>query len=1238
MADSFDPYYKWLGISPQEQPPNHYRLLSINLFENDLDVIDAAADRQMAHLRGYQTGQHSAASQKLLNECSAARIALLNPDKKVEYDRQLREKLASVANAMRGVPGAREGSGFRVQGSAAETPAAALPRAKPLPQTQPPAEAAPLIDVGGSPSTGRPAARRRKARPAWQLPVIGAAAVALLAIVGWIASRTAKSPHEDQPPKTADMREVLPGPERISAPREPPQRPQATAAMPAAPMPPVTADPPTVGQPLTLVADASHRPETPGVVADRIVVWNLQMKDQGTRELNVALLRDEREVWRRDAIEIAWSPETAESVAIEIPPLRFDRVRVEITKWEQVRGGLAEIEVFQGDRNLARGCPTTGARWTSEWGTVKLTDGNTTSSHDGYWLLHDTTSGWAEIDLSFAEPRPCSGVLADTVTIWNTHNSHYNDRGALELNLRLFHGSKEVWRKDGVVMPWAADTDSQLQVELPKQRFDRLRIEIPRWQGQGGGLAEVQVHHGAANLAAGCPTIASGCYGFAFVPDKIVDGITTSDKANVGCWLPPDNALGWVEIDLSCNCPEIGKQNRDLGAYRALAENDWERGLPWLARASEAELRTLALLDALELHDPVAMATVGDGWWDIAAVSSGTAKARLLTRAAYRYAKSLFSIAEADRPRLDERVKQCLPRPEGTWLYLLREAEVSRVFSYNNLREPVAVGGDLFQWGLWMHPYTNESARAAFTLNGKCHQFKGAAAINDSVPGRAATPLTFKVVGDGRMLWTSSPLQKQAAWEAFDVNIDGVNRLELIVECQGPNGNCAAVWLDPILDPTSSWPGIAVREPPVPGGTAAATGSPATTQPNVTLAPGVTNPAMPDAAPVAESAVKSRTETQRSELDKKTATVKVHAGAARSPAELEALTLEYWSLVSMAIDLEDYERANRFVLSMVQTARKARDQGLLLDVQSRAERLRELRSAFSAAKGAQATLHDDAANAKANGVWGRYLAWSKAEWAAGLPLLAKGGDDVAKLASRELEPSQTSAAQVALADDWWQVAQGEKGLVKNGIEEHACQWYELALAGLDAADQQKARVKLERAFGKAEIFTLTANVAGVELGGADANIQGDATVEFWVSTKARDVPLLTKRQILDDQSLTFYLSGDLADVITDAPFNRVDVWDARSKPVGDGRWHHVAAIKRGKALSLTVDGNLAGEGRTEESLRSKSQWILGAHRPWNNVLRDGRFCRLRISTIARYHPPFKPERAYGRDRYTAWTR
>ena len=44
----FDPYHTWLGISPRDQPPHHYRLLGIDLLEGELDVIENAADQRMA--------------------------------------------------------------------------------------------------------------------------------------------------------------------------------------------------------------------------------------------------------------------------------------------------------------------------------------------------------------------------------------------------------------------------------------------------------------------------------------------------------------------------------------------------------------------------------------------------------------------------------------------------------------------------------------------------------------------------------------------------------------------------------------------------------------------------------------------------------------------------------------------------------------------------------------------------------------------------------------------------------------------------------------------------------------------------------------------------------------------------------------------------------------------------------------------------------------------------------------
>jgi hypothetical protein len=93
MPMDFDAYHKWLGISPKDQPPNHYRLLALDLYESDQEVIDTAANRQMSYLQQRAAGQYAALSQKLLNEIAAARLCLLNPEQKAVYDAELKKRL-----------------------------------------------------------------------------------------------------------------------------------------------------------------------------------------------------------------------------------------------------------------------------------------------------------------------------------------------------------------------------------------------------------------------------------------------------------------------------------------------------------------------------------------------------------------------------------------------------------------------------------------------------------------------------------------------------------------------------------------------------------------------------------------------------------------------------------------------------------------------------------------------------------------------------------------------------------------------------------------------------------------------------------------------------------------------------------------------------------------------------------------------------------------------------------------
>lgn len=110
----FDAYHKWLGIPPEEQPPDHYRLLGIGRLESDPEVIAAAADRQMAYLRTFQSGPQAEACQRLLNEVARARVCLLDPARKAAYDARLRAATTGGASAqLRGMDEAAEGGAQR---------------------------------------------------------------------------------------------------------------------------------------------------------------------------------------------------------------------------------------------------------------------------------------------------------------------------------------------------------------------------------------------------------------------------------------------------------------------------------------------------------------------------------------------------------------------------------------------------------------------------------------------------------------------------------------------------------------------------------------------------------------------------------------------------------------------------------------------------------------------------------------------------------------------------------------------------------------------------------------------------------------------------------------------------------------------------------------------------------------------------------------------------------------------
>lgn len=70
-------------------PPNLYRLLGLQKYEPDPEVIEYAADRQMLFLRGFRSSARGPYAEALLSAVARAKVELLNPLRKQVYDRSL---------------------------------------------------------------------------------------------------------------------------------------------------------------------------------------------------------------------------------------------------------------------------------------------------------------------------------------------------------------------------------------------------------------------------------------------------------------------------------------------------------------------------------------------------------------------------------------------------------------------------------------------------------------------------------------------------------------------------------------------------------------------------------------------------------------------------------------------------------------------------------------------------------------------------------------------------------------------------------------------------------------------------------------------------------------------------------------------------------------------------------------------------------------------------------------------
>jgi curved DNA-binding protein CbpA len=179
MHNPFDPYQLWLGIVPADQPPNHYRLLGLRPFENNVEAIRQAAAGRIAQIHSFARGRYADLAERLIAEVNVARDTLTNPARKAPYDQQLHA------------------------GSAAPRPVPiVVPRAIPVPTATSPAgatepAAATFSIAAGSAGRGSLASRasrsgNRRQSHGWLM--LGAVVVGLLGVAALLVTRLPQKP------------------------------------------------------------------------------------------------------------------------------------------------------------------------------------------------------------------------------------------------------------------------------------------------------------------------------------------------------------------------------------------------------------------------------------------------------------------------------------------------------------------------------------------------------------------------------------------------------------------------------------------------------------------------------------------------------------------------------------------------------------------------------------------------------------------------------------------------------------------------------------------------------------------------------------------------------------------------------------------------------------------------------------------------------------------------------------
>lgn len=248
--------------------------------------------------------------------------------------------------------------------------------------------------------------------------------------------------------------------------------------------------------------------------------------------------------------------------------------------------------------------------------------------------------------------------------------------------------------------------------------------------------------------------------------------------------------------------PDDPDANRKVGLFVSALRGDWKRGAEMLGKSGNPLFNKISSGELTPPENAAEQMVLAAAWKEAAESQTAAVKLRMQKRAHYWIQRAYRSAEGSVRQKYIDELGGLSFRylsdfeefdaVNGAWPFS-KYGVIGRDESF-----PIAIEGIPFSQGLGMHPPSyNKPFSVKFKIGGKFKTFQSGCSLNDSA-GAFQRKLNFVVYGDGRLLWTSSPIQSKADGDIATINVKGVQILELQTTATDSD-NCHAVWLDPIL-------------------------------------------------------------------------------------------------------------------------------------------------------------------------------------------------------------------------------------------------------------------------------------------------------------------------------------------------------------------------------------------------------------------------------------------------------